>query len=391
MQSPLFPKAAKDSLDSDVAAHYGDLSGEQWALEKGTAFSDMSDMGIVTVSGPDRLSWLTTISSQVVDPMTPADSKELLLLDANGRISFAAAVLDDGEKTTLLVEGDRADALVEFLESMKFMLRVSIENATERVGVVGAIVPSNHEAINRAREDVAEYPGYLVSWVDPWPGVVEGGASYTQPGFEHPAKPRTRILHLIERDKLTQFAEEWADDGGKWAGRIAWEALRIEDFRPRWGREVDEKSVPHELDWLRTAVHLNKGCYSGQESVARIVNMGKPPRRLVLLQLDGSESKTVKPGDEVQAKGRAVGRVTSVARHADWGPIALAVIRRGIAIEVLLDVVTEEGPIIAAQEMIVDPAGKSSQSPKERPGKDLRGIRRGVEGHRPIGGMGLSK
>lgn len=391
MRSPLLdlPGAVEDSLDEGVAGHYGDLSGEQWSLEKGRAFSDLSDKGVVTVSGPDRLSWLTTISSQIVDPMTPADSKELLLLDPNGRISFAAAVLDDGEKTTLIVDGPQAEPLVDFLERMKFMLRVEIKNATEQVAIIGAIVPSNQAAVNHAREEVTDYPGYLVSWVDPWPGIVEGGASYTPPEFEHPAASRTRVLHLVERDQLEKFAEAWADDGGTWAGRNAWEALRIEDFRPRFQREVDEKTVPHELDWLRTAVHLHKGCYSGQESVARIVNMGKPPRRLVLLQLDGSESRTVAVGAEVQARGRKVGQVTSVARHADWGPMALAVIRRGVALDVQLDVETDDGPIAAAQEVIVDPAGKSSESPKSRPGAELRGMRRGVEGHPPIGGMGM--
>lgn len=392
MDSPLLERAGavEDSQDSGVAWHYGDLSEEQWQLEKGDAFSDLSDTGVVTVSGPDRLSWLTTISSQIVNPMGVDESKELLLLDPNGRISFAAGVLDDGEKTTLLVEGSRTQALLDFLNSMKFMLRVEMADETPSVAVVGQVVPVSK--VDKALEDAAGLHGFMKTWVDPWPGVVEGGATYTPKDLkEHPASKRRRLLHLVERDRLTEFADAWDAKGGTWAGRNAWEALRIEDFRPRWGREVDEKSVPHELDWIRTAVHLHKGCYSGQESVARIVNMGKPPRRLVLLQLDGSQTRVVKPGDDVEAKGRRVGAITTVARHADWGPIALAVIRRGIALDLDLDVVTEDGPIAAAQEVIVDPEGKSSESPENRPGADLRKARRGVEGHPPIGGMGLKK
>ncbi|MDO5034902.1 MAG: glycine cleavage T C-terminal barrel domain-containing protein [Actinomycetaceae bacterium] len=395
-----------DSIDEGVAGRFKDWSDEQWELEAGRALSDMSDMGVVRVSGPDRLSWLTTISSQVVDPLPVGESRELLLLDHNGRISFAAGIIDDGQAATLLVEGNRAEALTEFLESMKFMLRVEIQNVTGEIALVGGILrretdsadasnPAGGESAElykRATKTVEDLPGYQFTWVDPWPGISEGGAAYTPADFKHPAAGRTRVLHGVNRADLEAFANAW-DERGSWAGRVVWEALRIEDLRPRFGREVDEKAVPHELDWLRTAVHLEKGCYSGQETVARIVNLGKPPRRLVLLQLDGSQTRVVKPGASVELKGRSVGRVTSVARHADWGPIALALVRRGIALDVELDVETDEGPISAAQEVIVDPLGRSTATPDERPGEEFRrasrDLRPGRQGGLNVGGMSL--
>ncbi|MDU6678991.1 folate-binding protein [Actinomyces sp.] len=382
MRSPLLdmPGAVPDEFDEDVPARFGDWSGEQWQLEVGQALSDLSDLGVVQVSGPDRLSWLTTISSQVVNALQPGESRELLLLDPNGRISFAAGIVDDGQVATLLVEGAKAGDLTEFLQRMQFMLRVEVRNVTSKIAVVGSIVKTGADDLHQvASRPVADLPGYLFTWVDPWPGVAEGGASYTPQDFVHPAQGRTRALHGVDREQFAQFASAWAQRGS-WAGRNAWEALRIEDLRPRFGREVDDKTVPHELDWLRTAVHLNKGCYSGQESVARIVNMGKPPRRLVLLQLDGSQSRVVKPGADVMLKSRKVGQVTSVARHADWGPVALAVIRRAIPLDVQLDVQTNEGEVAAAQEVVVDPLGRSSASPKERPGEELRRARREMPG-----------
>ncbi|WP_297554806.1 glycine cleavage T C-terminal barrel domain-containing protein [uncultured Actinomyces sp.] len=394
MRSPLLdlPGAVPDEFDEDVPARFDDFSGEQWQLEAGQALSDLSDLGVVQVSGPDRLSWLTTISSQVVNPLPPGESRELLLLDPNGRISFAIAIIDDGQVATLLVEGAKAGDLTEFLGRMQFMLRVEVRNVTSEVAIVGSMVKTDADDWHRvANEVVPDLPGYLFTWVDPWPGVTEGGASYTPQGFAHPAQGRTRALHGVDRAQLTEFASAWAKRGS-WAGRNAWEALRIEDLRPRFGREVDEKTVPHELDWLRTAVHLNKGCYSGQESVARIVNMGKPPRRLVLLQLDGSQSRVVKPGADVVLNNRRVGQVTSVARHADWGPIALAVIRRAIPLDAQLDVQTSEGEVAAAQEVVVDPLGRSSASPKERPGEELRKARRempGVANPGTPGGFGI--
>ncbi|MDO5720561.1 MAG: glycine cleavage T C-terminal barrel domain-containing protein [Actinomycetaceae bacterium] len=366
------PRAVEDSRDAGIAAHYGDLSGEQWRLETGEAISDFDDLDIVGVTGPDRLSWLTTLSSQIVTDMVPTDSRELLLLDNNGRINFAAAVKDDGERTLLLVEGGTGAALIEFLERMKFMLRVTMTDLSDQYTVLGEIIP-DPEQVDICIAERAQLPGYLASWVDPWPGVTDGGATYSTPGASHPGDMRTRVFHILTRDRVMDFTELWRRRENGVAGRNAWEALRIEDHRPRLAREVDERTLPHEVDWLRTAVHLTKGCYCGQETVARIVNLGKPPRRLVLLQLDGSLSRQAKPGDDIEAGGRRVGAVTSVARHADLGPIALGLVRRSLAADTDLDVITEEGPIAAAQEIIVDPQGKSSASPDTRPGAELRG------------------
>lgn len=371
------PRAVEDSTDEGVAAHYGDLSGEQWALEAGHAISDFDDLDIIGVAGPDRLSWLTTLSSQIITGMTPEDSRELLLLDANGRIEFAAGVKDDGERTLLLVDGGKGTALIEFLERMKFMLRVEMMDMTGDYTVVGEVIPTPTQ-IDDLVAQRAQLPGYVSSWVDPWPGVVDGGATYSTPGASHPGSERRRVLHLITRDQAMEFTQPWREQTEGIAGRNAWEALRIEDHRPRLAREVDDRTVPHEVDWLRTAVHLTKGCYCGQETVARIVNLGKPPRRLVLLQLDGSLSRQAKPGDNIEAGGRRVGTVTSVARHADLGWIGLGLVRRALATDIDLDVITGEGPIAAAQEVIVDPQGKSSASPDTRPGAEFRGSGLGV-------------
>ena len=166
---------------------------------------------------------------------------------------------------------------------------------------------------------------------------------------------------------------------------MAWEALRIEAGRPRRAREVDERAIPHELDWLRTAVHLTKGCYPGQETVARTLNLGRPPRRLTLLQLDGLAGGLPAPGDVVRLGERPVGAVTSVARHHELGPIALALLRRGVPAEAALSVEVSEaadgpapgervvvGRVAAAQELLVTPEGRAQASPAERPGAGLR-------------------
>ena len=148
---------------------------------------------------------------------------------------------------------------------------------------------------------------------------------------------------------------------------LAWDALRIAAWRPLIGRDTDARSIPAELDWMRTAVHLHKGCYRGQESVARVVNLGKPPRRLTFLQLDGSRGDLPESGARLMRGNRQVGVVTSAARHYELGPVALALISRNVSEDTVFDI---DG-VSAAQEIIVPRDGRSEDSPDERPGKDL--------------------
>jgi len=135
------------------------------------------------------------------------------------------------------------------------------------------------------------------------------------------------------------------------AGSWAAESLRVAAWRPRLGFETDHRTIPHEVDWLRTAVHLNKGCYRGQETVARVHNLGRPPRRLVLLHLDGSEHTLPGPGTPVLPVDgdRAVGQLTTSARHHELGPVALALVKRSLPVDARL---TAAG-LAAAQEAVV--------------------------------------
>jgi folate-binding Fe-S cluster repair protein YgfZ len=112
-------------------------------------------------------------------------------------------------------------------------------------------------------------------------------------------------------------------------------------------------------------VHLTKGCYRGQETVAKVHNLGHPPRRLVLLNLDGSEGVLPKHGDVVLAGDTEVGQVTSAALHYELGPIALAVIKRSTDPEIDLVVNSDDSLIAAAQEVIVPPsAGAEADIPR---------------------------
>jgi hypothetical protein len=324
--------------DAGVAAHYGEPLREQRALAAGTAVVDLSHRGVVTVAGPDRLSWLNTLSSQQVAALKPGESSELLLLSVQGRIDFDARVIDDGGTTWLIVEAAEAASLADYLNRMKFMLRVEIADVSADWSVVGS---------TRA---VPEWSAYL-AWQDPWPHVSAGGYSYANVSEEnHPGLERPWFEYLIPAAEL-----EDALAGRALAGVLAAEALRIAAWRPRIGAETDDKTIPHELDLLRTAVHLAKGCYKGQETIARVHNLGHPPRRLVFLQLDGSQHTLPAAGSPVLAGERKVGTVTSVAQHYEMGPVALAVVKRSVAPDEILTVLDGDEPYPAAQELIVAP------------------------------------
>lgn len=326
--------------------HYGEPVREQRLLESGAAVVDRGDRSIIAVSGEDRLTWLDSITSQAVARLAPRESAELLVLDPHGRVEHAAGIVDDGETAWLLVDADSADALSAWLQRMVFRSRVDVAVRSDLV-VVGAIGAGGSGAAETAIAADA-----LVVWRDPWTGVLPGGVQYAAAG-DHPGAALDALEAIVTPEARDRIAAAVADGSLAAAGLWAAEALRIAAWRPRWSTEVDEKTIPHELDWLRTAVHLDKGCYRGQETVAKVHNLGHPPRRIVFLHLDGSDGELPEPGAVVRADGKDVGVVTSAARHHEQGPIALAVVRRSTAADAELTVDGPNGPLAASAETIV--------------------------------------
>ncbi len=318
MKSPLLalPGAVpSEGTDEGVAAHYGDIFREQRNLAEGRGFVDLSHRGVITVTGDDRLTWLHLLLTQHVSALAPHQATEALVLSPNGHVEHALYLVDDGVTTWAHVEPGTQQALVGYLESMKFFYRVEVADAT------------------------ADYaPVYLPAGST---ASAEGAAAVRELTYG-------RDLFL-PRAELATLTKGYGPAAGIWA----YEALRIEAHRPRLGFETDHRTIPHEVDWLATAVHLNKGCYRGQETVARVHNLGRPPRRLVFLHLDGTEETLPPHGTEVHLasdpQGRSLGIVTSSARHHELGPIALAVVKRNVPVDALL----LAGTVAAGQEVVV--------------------------------------
>ncbi|AOP50400.1 folate-binding protein YgfZ [Streptomyces lydicus] len=307
-----------EAPDEGVAAHYGDLFREQRALAGGTGFVDLSHRGVVTVSGPERLSWLHLLLTQHVGELPPGQATEALILSAHGHIEHAVYLVDDGATTWLHTEPGGQEALIAYLESMKFFYRVEVADRTAEFAVVH---------------------------------LPAGSITKTPDGTVVRETPHGRDLFLPRAD-----LESFAAEHGPAVGVLALEALRVEAHRPRLGLETDHRTIPHELGWIGTAVHLEKGCYRGQETVARVHNLGKPPRRLVFLHLDGSEVHLPPHGTPVRLaadgeEGRQLGFITTSARHHELGPIALALVKRNVPVDAEL----MAGGTAAAQEVVVEP------------------------------------
>ena len=338
---------AADSYDQYVAGHYGQPAHEQRALANGQAVVDLSHYGIVTVTGPERLSWLHTLTTQQLQGMASPLNTETLFLDLRGRIEIAVKVHDDGETAYLITEPTMNATLLDWLTRMQFAARVEVTDRTGELALLGA---------------TAEVPGLSAPvWIDPWPGVSPGGFAYTDTPEDHPAVHEGYAwrLYILDTSDLVHAVQN-LPEGFRVAGTMASEALRVAAGRPRQLFDTDDRSIPHELDWLRTAVHVDKGCYKGQETVARVHNLGHPPRRLVGLLLDGSvhglptvgAEIIVRPDSQDEAamtSARSIGTLKSVAMHHEMGAVGTAMIRRNTDPKVEL-VIREMPPAEAAEQ-----------------------------------------
>lgn len=324
------------AVESDGAVHhFGAPLVEQRSLDEGIAVVSLSHHGIVTVEGDDRLRWLHSMTSQHLLGLRPGESVETLLLSPQGRIEQVIRLVDDGERSWLLVDAGQATALVGYLQRMRFAMRVTVEQRSEELAAIAG--RGNGEAAAVLRDSGL----VVVEWSDPWAAVTPGGVQYADDSAAVTSWAMSQMV--VRREDLPRVAQFVREGRIRAAGTSALDALEIRAHRPSYRGEVDDRAIPHEFDWLRSAVHLNKGCYRGQETVAKVHNLGHPPRRLALLHLEGSGGELPPRGALVTlanagTDARPVGRVTRVALHHEWGGIALALLKRSVPEDAMLEV-----------------------------------------------------
>ena len=334
----------EDTPDTGVTWHFGDPFGEQRAAERGAAVIDRSHRRVITLTGPERLSWLHSITSQHLTHLPDRTATQNLNLDGSGRVLDHFHLIDvdgttylDTEPAALAPkEAPLSPDLATYLQRMVFRSDVQVQ-ARDDLAVLTVIGPEAETVAARVE-----------------------GVRRTEPG---------EVNLIVPRERLAADFAALVAAGARPAGTWAYEARRVAAARARQGVDTDEKTIPHEVDWIGTAVHLDKGCYRGQETVARVHNLGRPPRRLVLLHLDGSADARPATGDPVTLDGRPVGRLGTVVEHADYGPIALALIKRSIPDDAKLDA----GGAAAAIDTDVTPSADAGEQAGRSAVDRLRG------------------
>jgi tRNA-modifying protein YgfZ len=355
--SPLLALPGAVGIDGGaIAAHYGDPLREQRTLAEGAGLVDRSDRDVVVIPGADRLSWLHDLTSQHLTRLADGTGTETLILSPQGHVEHHLVLADLDGTIWADVEPGTGEALHTFLDRMRFLLRVDPTLVTDQWAVLSLVGPRADEVLVAAglsapADGVVRVDQLLIRRMPP----IGDGAPV--------------VDLIVPRAELGAVAERLLAAGAAPAGIDAYEALRVEARRPRFGVDTDHRTIPNELSWLSTAVHLDKGCYRGQETVARVHNLGRPPRRLVLLHLDGISEELPQPGSPVLAGTREVGRVGTVVRHFELGVVALALVKRSVAGDTALTVAGSSAAI--DPDDLVDALDDDVAAARER----IRGVR----------------
>lgn len=257
--------------------------------------------GVIRVAGPDRIAYLHSLLSQDVEGTKPGDVADFLYLDAKGEHLAAGTMVVHAEHVLLLVPAEIAAAVAERLDRFRFMMQVEVSDLT-------------------GEWSLASLRG---------PGEVDAPGARSQPGT---AAPHGDGLVIRDRDGgvdllgptswVTDRVEELVEDRDlPLASAEDWERHRIATGRPGWASEIATGRRTQELGLLPTHVHLRKGCYPGQESIAKIFNLGRPRRALAVIEAD----HVLAAGDTL-GEGRRPGEITSAAATGDGRTVALALL-----------------------------------------------------------------
>ena len=307
--------------DAEVPWHFGDPFAEQRAAARGVAVVDRSHRELIAVTGEERLSWLHLVISQHVTELADGAGTEALVLDSQGRVESHMVLahvdgtvwLDTEAGAHATSARNQPQSLLEYLDQMRFWSKVDVRDGTPERAVLSLVGPDSAALLDKLGLALPDgvAGGEVIVRRMPWPGADL----------------------LVPRPDLRSWWDRIVAAGARPMGSWGFEALRVALLRPRVGMDTDERTIPHEAGWVPGAAHVAKGCYRGQETVAKVHNIGRPPRNLLLLHLDGSAESLPSTGDLVMHGERAVGRVGTVAQHHELGPIALALIKRSVPVD----------------------------------------------------------
>jgi folate-binding protein YgfZ len=325
MSTDLSAAVPAEGVDAAITWHYGDPLREQRILATRAGVIDRSNRDVLQVGGEERLSWLHTIISQHVSDLRDGDSTESLVLSPRGHVEQHWQLTELGGTVWIDTEPGAAGAVLGYLESMRFLKRVEPADVSADWAVLSVVGPQTPDVLASAGLPVPEVQRAA---------AIDGGGFVRRMSWPGPDAADIVVARASVAETIDRLVAAGAEPAGQWA----FEALRVEGRHPRLGFETDHRTIPHEVGWIGSAVHLQKGCYRGQETVARVQNLGAPPRTLVLVHFSGDSDELPKPGTPVELDGKAVGFLGTAIHHHELGPIGLAVVKRSLASDSLLSV-----------------------------------------------------
>jgi folate-binding protein YgfZ len=301
-----------------VPLRYGDAAVEHRTAREGVAIFDRSALGKAEVTGRDRAAFLQGMLTNDVKGLAPGQGCAAAFLDAHGRVMALLVVYALADRLWLELPSGLTEKTLQGLDHFLISEKAEFEAADERFAVIGAEGPGARallEGLTGQPVDLTVH-GHVEASIAGAPVRLIRRDEVGAPGFHCWTAP----AHAPAVWQALRGA------GAAPAGHEALEVLRIEAGVPAYGRDVDETVIMPETR-LEALVNYTKGCYIGQETVARVKYRGHVNRALSGLTLEGQHVPA--PGARVMAEDKDVGRITSAAWSPTLGaPVALGYVRR---------------------------------------------------------------
>lgn len=266
------------------------------------SYADRSGRGKLRFTGPQRAWFLHQIMTQAFEDMAPGEARDTAMITAHGRMVGYLEVVATEDALLAHFEASLLESLPDAIRRYVFATQVEVEDVSSEMGLVLVTGPGWDEAAARVAD-----------------AVVHPTASLGVPA----------AYLWVRADEVAAAVTELEAAGAQPVSEEVLEEVRIAHRVPRWGYEMDLKTFPQEAGIEDRAVHFDKGCYVGQEAMAKIHFRGKVNRRLALIQSDGD----LEPGEDVVAEGTRVGVVTSAA-----GGRGLAIVKRTVEPDAVVSV-----------------------------------------------------
>jgi tRNA-modifying protein YgfZ len=282
---------------------------EYEAATAGCGIVDRSERGKLALTGADAKSFLQGQVSNDVESLTAGSGCYAAFLTPKGKMLGDLRILDTGSELLLDTERVALQELFNMIRRFSIGYQVELHKRTLERGLLSLLGPRANEVATIAELGMGEH-SHTAAEI----GGISVRAIRTDVGIELlcDAADTEALLAALQRAGAVPVSEQVA------------ECVRIERGRPRYGVDLDDSVIPQEAGLNERAVSFTKGCYVGQETVARLHYRGKPNRHLRGLELSGMAA----PGDEIKFDGRTVGKLGSIAQSPALGPIALALVRR---------------------------------------------------------------